>query len=68
MAQWDGISAEWEGWRTGDTLFQVHEIPLDGMPSGTYRVVTGLYNPKNMYRWQSVEGKDVIELGSLTVP
>ena len=68
MAQWDGISAEWVGWRTGDTLFQVHEIPLDGMPSGTYRVVTGLYNPENMHRWESVEGKDVIELGSLTVP
>lgn len=68
MAQWDGISAEWEGWRTGDTLFQVHEIPLDGLPSGTYRVVAGLYNPENMYRWQSVEGKDVIELGSLMVP
>ena len=68
VAQWDGISAEWEGWRPGDTLLQLHEISLSEVPSGTYRVVTGLYDPETLDRWQSTSGQDFIELGSVTVP
>ncbi len=27
LAQWDGLGADWQGWRTGDTLVQVHTLP-----------------------------------------
>ncbi len=66
-AQWDGLSAEWEGWRPGDTLIQRHELPLNGLSLGDYRITVGLYNPEKMERWYTAEGLDVIELGQVSV-
>lgn len=68
VAQWDGLAAEWEGWRSGDTLLQLHEISLLDVPPGTYRIVGGLYNPETLQRWQTTEGQDIIELGTVSVP
>ena len=68
VTQWDGIAAEWEGWRTGDTLVQLHDLSLESVPSGNYRIVAGLYNPENMRRWHTSSGADVLELGVITVP
>jgi len=63
VAQWDGLGAAWEGWRTGDGLIQVHEISLpEGLPSGTYQLVAGVYEPDTGRRWLSEQGLDYIEL------
>jgi hypothetical protein len=67
-AQWDGLGVAWEGWRAGDTLYQIHELPLAQLGSGRYLVVAGLYNPENFQRWQAPSGHDVIELGQIAVP
>lgn len=66
-AQWDGLDAAWEGWRQGDTLIHVHEIDVTSLSPGDYRVVTGLYDPESLERWQSISGQDLIELGTVTV-
>ena len=68
VTQWDGLGAAWEGWREGDTLFHIHELPLDQLAEGNYRVVIGLYDPENFRRWQDPSGRDVIELGNIAVP
>jgi hypothetical protein len=66
-AQWDGLDAAWEGWREGDTLIHTHAIDVAGLSPGDYRLVTGLYNPESLQRWQSISGADLIELGAVTV-
>lgn len=68
MMQWDGLGVVWEGWRAGDTLVQIHELPVDAVPPGEYRVVTGVYDPESLRRWLSPSGTDVIELGLVTIP
>lgn len=68
VAQWDGLSAQWEGWRDGDTLVHVHDVSLAGIAPGTYRIVTGLYDPEKLQRWRSPSSEDIIELGRMTVP
>lgn len=68
VAQWDGLDAAWEGWQRGDRLVHVHDIAITGLAPGDYRVVTGLYDPEKLQRWQSSSGQDVIELGTITVP
>lgn len=66
-AQWDGLDAAWEGWRKGDTLLQLIELDITGIPPGEYQLVTGLYDPENFQRWSSISGTDLIELGVVTV-
>lgn len=68
IAQWDGLGVEWEGWREGDTLVHIHDIPASDIPSGTYRVVAGLYDPENLQRWTTGSVTNVIELGAVTIP
>lgn len=69
VAQWDGLGVAWEGWRNGDKLVQVHELRLpEGLPSGSYRLVAGLYHPDTIQRWSSSTGADVIELGEIIKP
>lgn len=67
-AQWDGLGAAWEGWGGGDTLLHAHEIPIDHLATGDYRVVAGLYDPESLARWQSSSGQDAVDLGELTIP
>lgn len=66
-SQWDGFGAAWEGWQRGDLLFQVSKVSTIGLPSGSYRVVAGLYDPGSLQRWQDQSGSDMIELGTITV-
>lgn len=68
VSQWDGLGAEWEGWRTGDLLLQVSEVASADLSPGAYRVVSGLYDPESLQRWQGESGSDIIELGTITVP
>jgi len=69
MAQWDGLSAAWEGWRPGDTLVQLATVTLpESAPSGTYRVVAGLYDPLTNQRWRFPDGRDSVELGQFAIP
>lgn len=68
VSQWDGLGVAWEGWQTGDLLLQMSKASSADLPSGDYRVVTGLYNPESLQRWQGESGSDIIELGTITVP
>lgn len=69
VAQWDGLSAAWEGWRLGDTLAQLATVTLpESAPPGAYRVVAGLYDPLTNQRWRFADGQDGVELGQFTVP
>ena len=67
-AQWDGLDVHWQGWRPHDTLRQIHRIDLTGLPPGTYRLVTGAYDPSSLERWQSTSGEDFIELDKIVLP
>jgi hypothetical protein len=68
IAQWDGLGAFWEGWREGDLLVQVHEIPVPQNTSeGSYQLWTGLYDPETGIRWQLESGDDRLLLGELQI-
>jgi len=68
-AQWDGLGAAWEGWQEGDTLAQVQTIALPPqLPAGTYRLVTGLYDPETNQRWRFADGQDGVQLAEFTLP
>jgi hypothetical protein len=67
VSQWDGLGAAWQGWREGDILVQLHELPTDGMPTGEYTLAAGLYHPERLERWLGPAG-DTISLGPVSVP
>lgn len=69
VTQWDGIGAAWEGWRRGDTLMQIHELPWSPeTPAGAYELWAGLYHPQTGARWQNETGDDRVYLGSVIKP
>jgi hypothetical protein len=68
VAQWDGLDVAWEGWRTGDILWQQHEIPLPpDLPTGQYELRMGLYDPETDDRWQTAAGADYLLLDTLVI-
>ena len=68
VAQWDGLDVAWEGWRTGDILWQQHEIPLPpDLPTGQYELRMGLYDPETGDRWQTAAGADYLLLDTLVI-
>lgn len=54
-------------WQTGDKSFDVHDIPLTGVPPGQYHVDVGLYTVANGQRLP-VNGSDSYSLGQIQVP
>jgi hypothetical protein len=84
VSQWDGLSAQWEGWQAGDLLQQQHRLPLPPcLPSGTYNLWTGMYHPESGERgrvtavapspvsptsWRAGMNEDRIYLGEITLP
>lgn len=67
-AQWDGLTAPWEGWRYGDLLRQDHQLtPPEDSVAGRYELRAGLYNPQTGERWTTLAGADFILLGELTI-
>lgn len=68
VAQWDGLTAPWEGWRYGDLLSQDHQLTLpENSAAGSYELRAGLYHPETGERWTTPDGTDFILLGELTV-
>ncbi len=67
ISQWDGLGAEWAGWRTDFTLYQLHRlsIPTD-LAAGTYGLWAGLYHPDTLQRWMTASG-DRILLGEISI-
>ncbi len=65
-AQWDGLGVAWEGWRSGDVLWQRHELQLSPpIPAGQYELRVGLYDPATGDRWQTAAGADFVLLETL---
>lgn len=65
-AQWDGLGAAWEGWRSGDALLHMHALPLPAdLPAGVYKVRLGLYHPQSGTRWVTAVGDDFTSLGEI---
>jgi hypothetical protein len=68
VAQWDGLGAAWEGWRSGDTLLQSHQIWLaPEVAAGSYTLWVGAYHPASFARWQTAAGQDRILVGTVTI-
>lgn len=65
VAQWDGLGAAWEGWRSGAVLWQV--APLPRPSDGAYDLWIGLYEPIGGGRWLA-DGSDQLYLGQVTLP
>lgn len=65
VAQWDGLGAVWEGWRSGATLWQVSPLPRP--PAGIYDLWIGLYEPVSGARWLTA-GSDQLYLGQVIAP
>lgn len=56
-AQWDGLGAAWEGWRSGDRLVQVHTLTWpDGAPLPDTHLLIGAYDPETGVRWDGELG------------
>lgn len=65
IAQWDGLGAAWEGWRSGDLLLQVQRLPWPAEgAAGEYRLVTGAYDPATGTRYAAPGGSDWVEIGA----
>jgi hypothetical protein len=72
VAQADGLPANWTrpttGWLPGEFIRDSHTITLPPeLPAGDYTLVTGLYLP-NGSRLQQPNGRDHIQLATITVP
>ncbi|PID86588.1 MAG: hypothetical protein CSB13_03650 [Chloroflexi bacterium] len=68
VAQWDGLTAPWAGWREDDWLQQNHQLLLPvGTPAGTYTLRAGLYHPETDERWRLPDGTDFIVLAEIVV-
>lgn len=69
VAQWDGLGANWRGWRNGDLLWQTHTISLPAeMKPDHYAVWLGIYEPVTGARWHTAAGADRILLDTITLP
>ncbi len=67
-AQWDGLGAIWQGWRPGDQLQQIHDVPLPAdLPPGSYEIRAGLYHPDTGQRWQTADGADFVIIGQIEI-
>jgi hypothetical protein len=68
VAQWDGLDIAWEGWHSGDVLWQRHEIPLPtDLSPGQYELRTGLYDPAAGDRWQTAAGTDFAPITAVEI-
>jgi hypothetical protein len=67
-AQWDGLSAPWQGWRHGDWFRQNHQLTIpEGVTAGVYELRAGLYHPETGERWTLPDGADHIVLGEVNI-
>lgn len=54
-------------WQAGGLFRDVYVLPLEGLPSGTYQLAAGLYNPQTEERILTVDGRDAVEIGQLVL-
>jgi hypothetical protein len=65
-------SSRWERWVAGDSIVRDDsfiEVPVD-LPSGTYKILVGLYNPENLERLPIVNdqsGENAVYIGDLVI-
>ena len=68
LAQADSLGAPGESWLAGDTLLQLHVIPLPGDAApGTYPLTVGVYTRPDGARLPLAGGGDQLTLTTLTV-
>jgi hypothetical protein len=65
VTQFDGLGAQWAGFRTGDWLVQQHKLDIAALIPGNYSLYAGVYDPDTGVRWQSENG-DRIRIGEVT--
>jgi hypothetical protein len=73
VAQSDGppLDGEWPTslWLPGMTLDDTHIIPIPAeLPSGTYELLVGLYDPASSERLTLADGSDSLLLAEITLP
>ena len=68
LAVADGLGAPGEAWVSGDVLLQLHSltIPADA-PPGEYPLVVGVYTRDDSRRLMTDEGRDSVNLTTVTV-
>ncbi len=71
-AQHDGwpVDNRWPPtcWRAGDRIIDRHVIELgDGLPAGTYKLLTGFYDARDLTRLPAADGRTEIELVQITL-
>jgi hypothetical protein len=54
-------------WLPGPTIIDPRVIPLNGVPSGQYRLIIGLYDPLTGQRLATSSGSDFVELTKVTL-
>jgi len=54
-------------WLPGQSIVDPRFIPLDGVPPGRYRLITGLYHAATGQRLTTPGGADFVELATITV-
>jgi hypothetical protein len=54
-------------WLAGQPVTEPRYIPLDGVTSGDYRLIVGLYDPVTNLRLASPDGTDFVELTTVTI-
>ncbi|MFQ5409939.1 MAG: hypothetical protein ACE5FI_16145, partial [Anaerolineales bacterium] len=68
VAQRDELGAPSWQWQTGDTIVQIHALPLPAaMEAATYRTVVGIYDHLSGVRLATESGADIAEVLPLRV-
>jgi hypothetical protein len=72
VAQSDGEPAAWSrpttGWLPGEIVLDSHTLDLTNVPSGTYQINVGLYDPADGERISLPDGATAAPLANLTIP
>ena len=57
----DGLWVDPYSLRPGDQILQVHQLDVP-IPSESYRLEMGLYDPMTGERWRTPQGRDSLEI------
>ena len=72
VAQSDGEPANWSrpttGWLPGEIILDEHNLPLENVPSGSYQLHIGLYDPDTGIRLSLANGETAVTLLEVTIP
>ena len=72
VASGDGAPGNGEfpttGWIEGEYIVDVHTLPLESIPRGTYQIEIGVYDPVTGMRLKGGDGQDRVLLEEITKP